>query len=124
WVPWSDRRLRRASGYGAGVAHPGWYRHVFGHPGPDGVARFFVEAAAALRRQGLAASPDHLIGASRLADALAALRGRPRAGLAEVLDSAGAVLAEAGQGPGVGRQPSLAGLLDELTIGDGVGSVP
>lgn len=126
WVPWSDRRLQRGSGYGAGVAHPGWYRHVFAHPGPEGVSRFFVDAAAALRRQGLAASPDHLIGASRLADALAALRGRPRAGLAEVLDSAGAVLTDgAGAGAyGAGRQPSLTGLLDELTIGDGVGSVP
>lgn len=124
WVPWSDRRLQRASGYGAGVAHPGWYRHVFAHPGPDGVSRFFVDAAGALRRQGLAASPDHLIGASRLADALAALRGRPRAGLAEVLDSAGAVLADGAGSHVASRQPSLSGLLDELTIGDGVGSVP
>lgn len=122
WVPWSDRRLQRASGYGAGVAYPGWYRHVFAHPGPEGVSRFFVDAATALRRHGLAASPDHLIGASRLADALAALRGRPRAGLAEVLDSAGAVLADGAHV--AGRQSSLADLLDELTIGDGVGSVP
>ena len=101
WVPWTDRRLQQRSGYAAGVATPGWYRHVFRHPGPDGVARFFVDAAAALRRHGLAASPDHLIGASRLADALAALRGRPRSGLAEVLDSASAVLAlAAGDGRG------------------------
>ena len=92
WVPWTDRRLRQRSGYAAGVATPGWYRHVFHHPGPQGVARFFVDAAAALRSKGVSASPDHLIAASRLADALAAIRGRPRSGLAEVLDAASSVL--------------------------------
>lgn len=117
WVPWSDRRLQRRSGYAAGVAHPGWYRHVFRHPGPGGVARFFVDAASALRAAGLAASPDHLIGASRLADALAALRGRPRAGLGEVLDAAESVLAWSGAG-------TLPGVIDRLTVGDTVGAVP
>lgn len=120
WVPWSDHRLRAASGYAAGVAHPGWYRHVFAHPGPDGVPRFFVATAAALRRHGLAASPDHLIAASRLADGLAALRGRPRAGLAEVLDAADAVMATGG----VSGLPLVSGVLDELTVGDAIGSVP
>jgi hypothetical protein len=117
WVPWTDRRLQQRSGYAAGVATPGWYRHVFHHPGPDGVARFFVEAAAALRRHGLAASPDHLIGASRLAEALAAIRGRPRSGLAEVLDSASAVLS-------LSTEQAVAGVIDELTVGDAIGDVP
>ncbi len=36
WVPWSDHRLQRRSGYAAGVSHPGWYRHVFRHPGRRG----------------------------------------------------------------------------------------
>ena len=72
-------------------------------PGRQGVARFFVDAAAALRSHGLAASPDHLIAASRLADALAALRGRPRSGLAEVLDAASAVLSLSA-GEAVGRR--------------------
>ncbi len=117
WVPWTDRRLQQRSGYAAGVATPGWYRHVFNHPGPEGVARFFVDAAAALRSHGLAASPDHLIGASRLADALAALRGRPRSGLAEVLDSASAVLSLSAEEP-------VARVIDELTIGAAIGDVP
>ncbi len=45
WVPWTHERLATASGYGAGVRSPGWYDHVFRHPGTDGVARFFVDAA-------------------------------------------------------------------------------
>jgi len=112
WVPWTHHRLTDASGYGAGIESPGWYRHVFEQPGVDGVARFFVDAARVLRNHGGAASPDDLIAATRLADALAAMRGRPRAGLTEVLDSADAVM----------------GGLDlvhrELVIGDALGSVP
>ena len=121
WVPWSDRRLQRRSGYAAGVTNPGWYRHVFRHPGPEGVARFFVDAAAALRAEGLPASPDHLIGASRLADALAALRDRPRAGLAEVLDAAGTVMDLSFGASGTGALPSV---IDSLTVGDAIGDVP
>ena len=112
WVPWTHRRLGRATGYGAGVVSPGWYDHVFRHPGADGVSRFFVEAAHALRRQGMPASPDHVIAASRLASSLAALRERPRAGLAEVLDASESVL---------GGLPLV---LDELVVGEAIGEVP
>ena len=122
WVPWSDRRLQRGSGYAAGVSNPGWYRHVFRHPGPQGIAQFFVDAAAALRAEGLAASPDHLIGASRLADALAVLRERPRAGLGEVLDAAAAVMPQSMFT--VSPTGALPGIIDALTVGDAIGSVP
>ena len=86
WVPWTYRRLASASGYGAGVTSPGWYDHVFAHPGPDATTRWFAGAAAALREADLATSPEHVIAAVRLADALAGLRGRPRPGLAEAAD--------------------------------------
>ena len=90
---------------------------MFRHPGPHGVARFFVDAAAALRRHGLAASPDHLIAASRFADALATIRRRPRSGLAEVLDASSAVLSLA-------ADEAVAKVIDELTVGDAIGDVP
>jgi hypothetical protein len=112
WVPWTHRRLAAASGYSAGVESPGWYHHVFEHPGTDGVARFFVEAARLVRRRGGAASPDHLIAATRLADTLAAIRGRPRVGLGETLDAADAVMG------------GLDVVRNELVIGDQLGSVP
>lgn len=115
WVPWTHARLAAQgddAAYGAGVASPGWYAHVFGHPGPEGVARFFVGAARLLRAADLPASPDHLIAATRMADALAALRGRPRPGLAEVLDAADSVV---GGLPLVQRR---------LVVGEAIGSVP
>jgi hypothetical protein len=112
WVPWTHERLATASGYGAGVRSPAWYDHVFRNPGADGVARFFVDAARVLRRNDMSASPDHLIAATRMADALATMRGRPRPGLDEVLDAADAVM---GGLPIVRRQ---------LVIGRAIGSVP
>ena len=112
WVPWTHERLATASGYGAGVRSPGWYDHVFRHPGPDGVARFFVDAAHVLRRADMSASPDHLIAATRLADTLATMRGRPSPGLDEVLDAADTVM---GGLPLVRRQ---------LVVGSAIGSVP
>jgi hypothetical protein len=112
WVPWTHERLATSSGYGAGVRSPGWYDHVFRHPGPDGVARFFVDAARVLRAADLSASPDHLIAATRMADALAAMRHRPRPGLDELLDAAEAVM---GGRPLVRRQ---------LVVGDAIGAVP
>ncbi len=112
WVPWTHRRLAAGSGYAAGVDSPGWYRHVFDHPGSDGVARFFVDAARLVRGRGGSASPDHLIAGTRLAESLAAMRGRPRVGLAEVLDAADAVMG------------GLDLVRRELVVGDELGAVP
>lgn len=112
WVPWTHERLASATGYGAGVRSPGWYDHVFRHPGADGVARFFVDAARVLRAADMSASPDHLIAATRMADTLAAMRGRPRPGLAEVLDAADTVMG------------GLSIVRRQLVVGSSIGSVP
>ena len=115
WVPWTHRRLAAASGYGAGVRSPGWYAHVFNHPGEPGVGRWFVGAARLLRDRGMSASPDDLIAATRAATALASLRNRPRPGLAEVLDAAEAVMAGSG---------GITLIQRELIVGDAIGEVP
>ena len=115
WVPWTHRRLASATGYGAGVRSPGWYAHVFRHPGAHGVSRWFVDAARLLRGRGISASPDDLIAATRAATALAVLRNRPRPGLAEVLDAAETVMAGTGGVTLIER---------ELVVGDAIGEVP
>jgi hypothetical protein len=118
WIPWTHQRLAAATGYRAGVESPGWYAHVHAHPGTDGVARFLVTAANELRADGFAASPDHLIAATRLTTTLAAMRGRPRPGLGEVLDAAEAVFTDGHRGTGADL------VRRRLVVGDAIGYVP
>jgi hypothetical protein len=117
WVPWTHQRLAQASGYGAGVASPGWYDHLFRHAGPDVVPRWFAEAARILREEGRLVSPGHVIEAARLAEGLAVLRGRPLAGIAEVTDAARAAL-------GDGTDAPMLLLHERLVVGERLGQVP
>ena len=117
WVPWTHRRLASATGYGAGVTSPGWYHHLFTHPGNDTIARWFTEAARVLRAADYGASAADVVEATRLATSLAALRGRPVAGLVEVNDSARAVL-------GDGTDVPMRLLSNELIVGTLIGQVP
>lgn len=116
WVPWSHRRLSRASGYGAGIESPGWYRHLFTAPDRP-VARWMTEVAGLLRAEDLPVSSAHVIEAVRLADALATLRGRPLPGLGETLDAVRAVMCE-------GSDVPLALVRDRLVVGEVLGEVP
>jgi len=116
WVPWTYGRLASWQGYGAGVTSPGWYHHLFMAPDHP-VARWLVHAAAVLRGDGVEVSSAHVIEATRLAETLAALRGRPLAGLAEVTDAAHAVLCD-------GDDLRLALINRRLVVGDRLGRVP
>ncbi|MFJ4939057.1 DUF5682 family protein, partial [Streptomyces pseudovenezuelae] len=76
WVPWTYRRLSRRSGYGAGIDSPGWYGHLFGAPDRP-VERWLTKVAGLLRAEDRIVSSAHVIEAVRLAETLAAMRGRP-----------------------------------------------
>lgn len=116
WVPWTYGRLASWSGYGAGVRSPGWYHHLF-TAGGDVVPRWLVDAAGVLRGEGVPTSSAHVIEATRLAEALAALRGRPLAGLAEVTEAAEAVMCDG--------EPLRAELIGRrLVVGERLGGVP
>ncbi|MFF5987352.1 DUF5682 family protein [Prauserella flavalba] len=116
WVPWTSGRLARASGYGAGVTSPGWYHHLFTAP-DEVVGRWLVRVAGLLRREQYDTSPSSVIEAVRLAHALAGLRGRPLPGLAEVMESAQAVLSG-------GSPVPMRLVARELLVGDILGHVP
>jgi len=79
WVPWTYGRLSYTSGYGAGIRSPGWYDHLFSSDRQP-IEGWLAKAAAVLRADGVPASSAHVIESVRLAEALAALRGRPLAG--------------------------------------------
>jgi hypothetical protein len=116
WVPWSHGRLTFASGYGAGVTAPGWYRHLWRHQ-ERAALRWLTEVATLLRRHDLDASSAHVIEASRLADTLAALRERPRPGLDELMEAVRAVFC-------YDRDTPLQLIQRALLVDEALGTVP
>ena len=125
WAPWTADRLAVASGYGAGVTSPGWYQHLFVTWAEQDredrrdlvVSGWLTRVARALRDEGLPAAPATVVEAVRLADALAADRGRPSVGLSELNDATQAVLCE-------GSEVPLQLVHRQLVVGEVLGTVP
>ncbi len=118
WIPWTAARLARESGYGAGVASPGWYAHLWTHgAGADAATAWMTDAARLLRDEGLSASSAQVIDAVRLATTLGALRGRPVPGLSELTEAAESALVG-------GDATPMALVRDRLIVGTAIGAVP
>lgn len=147
WAPWTSQRLAAASGYGAGVASPGWYAHLHetwsrhggradaggtedesgstgagGTPGTrdlggEVVPSWLVRVAHHLRQEQLDASTASVVEAARLAEALGALRERPSVGLEELTDATQAVLCD-------GSDLPLRLIHEDLVVGHELGTVP
>lgn len=116
WTPWSYGRLSFDSGYGAGVQAPGWYHHLW-HTPHKAPVYWLTDAVRLLRKHGLDASSAHVIEALRLADTLASLRERSRAGLGELLEALQSVLFGDSDAP-------LRLIERELLVNDRLGGVP
>ncbi len=116
WIPWTYSRLSYYSGYGAGIASPGWYEHVWHHPADDGT-RWMAKVAALFRKQNMDTSVAHVIEAVRLAESLASLRGFSKAGLDELSEATLSVLCNG--------EPLLLELIHrELIVSNRIGEVP
>lgn len=116
WVPWTNDRLSFESGYGAGIESPGWYSHLW--QSRDHVAtRWMARVAQLMRQEDLDASSAHVIEAVRLAETLAALRGRPLPGLLELNEAARSVLC-------FGDDAPLKLIRRKLIVGEVLGAVP
>jgi hypothetical protein len=116
WAPWTFARLARSSGYGAGITSPGWYHHLW--MTEEGVStRWLAGVAALLREQDLDASSAQVIDAVRLADTLAAMRGRTLPGLDELNEAAYALFAH-------GNDLTMHLIRERLIISDRLGQVP
>lgn len=118
WVPWTMRHLSNKSGYGAGIESPQWYQHIWqGLDAPARAAVWLSKIANLLRQKDLDCSSANVIEAVRLANTLAALRQLPSPALAELQESALAILANG--------QDSILNLIeDELLVGSLMGHVP
>lgn len=122
WVPWSYGRLIRGSGYGAGIASPGWYDHLWaqseaGTPAEARSVHWLGKVAALLRDEGMDVSPAHVIDAVRLADSLAAIRGWSQPGLDEFNEAALTVMCN-------GEHAPMQLVNRRLIVGERMGLVP
>lgn len=116
WIPWTNSRLSYRSGYGAGVRSPGWYDHLWTAPDHHAI-RWVSRAAHLLREADLDASSSNVIEAVRLGEALAALRGLPIPGLAELHEAIRTTLCG-------GDETPMRLIRDRLEIGETLGAVP
>jgi hypothetical protein len=126
WAPSTQPRLAAASGYGAGVTAPGWYEHLWGLYRGDAraadaraaafAAAWQAKVANLLRGEGRSAPPASVIEASRLAIALASVRGCAMPGPDEMRDASLAALCE-------GDEVAFRLVETRLMIGDGVGEL-
>jgi hypothetical protein len=118
FAPWTSPRLAFGLGYGAGVAAPGWSKHLWQMRGrADGTTVWLATIAAVLRDKGHLISTASLIEAERLSIALSAIRERPNAGFEELRDAAVAAL--------FGGDPVLWRTIEsELLLGNEVGEIP
>ncbi len=116
WVPWTYARLAAESGYGAGILSPGWYEHLWSGKEPLSVT-WMARVGRVFRKEDMDVSSAHLIEATRLAEALAAMRGRSVPSLEELTDAVRSVIGFGADGP-------LAVVRDRLIVGRAMGRVP
>ena len=116
WIPWTHDRLCLDSGYGAGVASPGGTDHLWVHR-EQLSERWMVRIARLLRDEDIDASSANVIESVRLADCLAAIRGRRSAGLEELGEATLSVLCH-------GNPMPLRLIQRKLVVGQRLGQVP
>ena len=120
WIPWTYSRLAMASGYGAGVASPGWYDFLWTQKKRDSARvaiHWLTKVARLLRREDLDASSASVIEAVRLAESLAAMRGRPLPGLPEMNEATRTVLC-------FGDDLPLQLIAAKLVVSERLGEIP
>jgi hypothetical protein len=118
WLPWTNRRLTFASGYGAGIHSPGYYEQLWTIPQQEDLAiQWMTRVARLFREEDLESSTASVIEATRLAETTAALRGVRLPGLAEFTEAARAVFC-------FGSSTPMALIQERLIVGDSLGGVP
>ncbi|MGR8935677.1 MAG: DUF5682 family protein [Gammaproteobacteria bacterium] len=116
WIPWTYERLSLASGYGAGIESPNWYHYLWEQP-EKVVVHWLAQVAQLFREHDLDISSAHVIESVRLAESLAALRGRPLPGLDELNEAVQAVML-------FGDALPMQLLHHKLIVGERLGQVP
>lgn len=118
WVPWTSPRLSMTSGYGAGVAAPMWYQHLWRHQAEDdAITPWLARVTHAMRESGQVVSTASVIEAVRLSYSLAAVRNRPAPGFEEMREAVVACLC-------FGEQRIWQQVESAVLLGHQVGEIP
>jgi hypothetical protein len=116
WIPWTNERLSLYSGYGAGIYAPGWYEHLW-NTHEDVEIKWLINVAKIFRSKEIDVSSAHIIEASRMAQSLAALRGKSSVTLNELNDATQSIIC-------MGDSILLNYIKKELIVANRMGSVP
>ncbi|MFZ1790344.1 MAG: DUF5682 family protein [Saprospiraceae bacterium] len=116
WIPWTNERMAFHSGYGAGITSPGWYEHLW-NTDEDITIKWLVKVASVFRSKDLDISSAHVIEATRLSEALAALRNKRNPTLTELNEATLSVMC-------MGDLLLLNYINKYLTVADKIGEVP
>lgn len=118
WVPWTSPRLASASGYGAGVAAPMWYQHLWQHRDKSqALEHWLAQITQVLRENDYIISTASVIEAVRLSTSLAAVRNRPQPGFEEIREAVLACLC-------FGEAQVWQQLEQKILLGNQVGEIP
>ncbi|CAH8290831.1 hypothetical protein EV196_107131 [Mariniflexile fucanivorans] len=116
WIPWTNKRLSMASGYGAGIYSPGWYNHLWVTE-EDTEINWLTKVAETFRANKIDTSTAHVIESFKLARSLAAIRNKHFVSLSEMNDAIRSVMC-------MGDEILLDYVNKELIIGNALGTVP
>lgn len=117
WTPWTYQHLSFDSGYGAGIASPMWYEHLWKTPSEKRTIGWLAKAAAIFRSQDIDCSSAHIIEAVRFAEALSTIRGKHHAGIGELTEALETVVC-------MGNSAPLELIKNKLVIGEKIGNIP
>ncbi len=147
WIPWTNSRMTRRSGYGAGIEAPAFLgtiwnesqeartldrmtgrtgRRVDSDPARESdvsfpyrtaVVKTLSRAARLLRDDGGEAAAANVVDAARFADTLAAVRGRANASLDEIRDAVRCVFCD-------GEEQAFRAVQQRLEVGNEIGVAP
>lgn len=116
WIPWTNARLAMQSGYGAGIASPGWSEYRWQNETDKGIV-WLSKVAQCFRERQKDISTAHVLETFRLVESLCALRSRSYPTLDEMNEAVVAVMC-------MGDTTLLNIVQKELIVGEKMGAVP
>lgn len=116
WIPWTNARLAMQSGYGAGIASPGWSEYRWENETDKGIV-WLSKVAQCFREKQKDISTAHVLETFRLVESLCALRSRSYPTLDEMNEAVIAVMC-------MGDTALLNIVQKELIVGEKMGAVP